>query len=172
MSSARGTLPEHATTSIACAASIARRASCRSPPRRLRKPRDGGAITPIAGTPTRPNGIALSLDERTLFVTGTDGLRRFDLAVDGSIVAGPFDVAAVTGGLDGLGLDCAGNLYVTGNDRVTVLDPTLTRIGELAATGATNVAFGSADGRTIFVTYLGTPPGLRSAHLNVPGLPY
>lgn len=132
----------------------------------------GGVATPIDGAPARPNGITLSRDERTLFISGTDGLRRFDLAADGSIAAGPFDVPAVSGGLDGLGLDCAGNLYVTGNDRVVILDSALARIGELGAVGATNVAFGGADGRTLFVTRLGTPPGLLSASLNVPGLPY
>ena len=131
-----------------------------------------GAVSAIDGAPTRPNGIALSRDERTLYVTGTNGMRRFDLAADGTIAAGPFDVGAVSGGLDGLGRDCAGNLYVTGNDRVVVLDESLARVGELSATGATNVAFGGADQRTLYVTQLGTPPGLLSARMNVPGAAY
>lgn len=132
----------------------------------------GGAPAPIPGTPSRPNGIALSIDERTLFVTGTDGLRRYDLAGDGSIAAGPFEVTAITGGLDGLGMDCAGNLYVTGGDRVRVLDRELELVGELSAPGATNVAFGGADRRTVYVTTLGGSAGLYAATLNVPGLPY
>jgi gluconolactonase len=132
----------------------------------------GGAPEPIPGTPSRPNGIALSLDERTLFVTGTDGLRRYELSADGSIAAGPFDVPAVSGGLDGLGLDCAGNLYVTGGDRVRVLDRELRFVGELPAPGATNVAFGGDDRRTLYVTTLGSQAGLLSARLGVPGLPY
>ena len=132
----------------------------------------GGAPVPIPGTPSRPNGVALSIDERTLFVSGTDGLRRYELAEDGSISAGPFDVSAITGGLDGLGVDCAGNLYVTGGDRVRVLDRDLELVGELSAPGATNVAFGGADRRTLYVTTLGGSAGVYSASVSVPGLPY
>ncbi|MBX3275634.1 MAG: SMP-30/gluconolactonase/LRE family protein [Sandaracinaceae bacterium] len=131
----------------------------------------GGAPEPIAGTPSRPNGIALSLDERALFVTGTNGMRRYVLDASGAIVEGPLDVAAVSGGLDGLGRDCAGNLYVTGGERVRVLGPDLTLLGELAAPGATNVAFGGDDRRTLYVTALGAGAGLLRARLNVPGLP-
>lgn len=131
-----------------------------------------GAVEVIPGTPDRPNGIALTADERTLFVTGTDGLRRYDLNEDGTLASGAMNVDAVSGGLDGLGLDCAGNLYVTGNDEVVVLDPALTRIGALAAPGATNVAFGGDDRRTLFVTALGASAGLSSVTLNVPGYPH
>lgn len=130
-----------------------------------------GVVHEIDGAPSKPNGVALSLDERTLFVTGTDGMRRYSLGEDGAIVEGPFAVGSVSGGLDGLGRDCAGNLYVTGGDRVVVLDRALARIGELSAPGATNVAFGGDDMRTIYVTALGGSVGVYSARLNVPGLP-
>jgi gluconolactonase len=131
-----------------------------------------GTVTAIAGAPSRPNGVALSRDEGTLFVAGTDGLRRFQLAADGSIASGPTNVPAASGGGDGLGVDCAGNLYVTGNNRVLVLDAALARVGELAAPGATNVAFGGADQRTLYVTAGGNPPAVLSARVNVPGRPY
>jgi gluconolactonase len=130
-----------------------------------------GNVTVIPGAPNKPNGVALSLDDRTLFVTGTDGMRRYRLAADGSIESGPENVAAVSGGLDGLGRDCAGNLYVTGGDQVVVLDRSLNRVGALAAPGATNIAFGGDDGRTLYVTTLGAARGVFSARLNVPGLP-
>ncbi|MCB9596060.1 MAG: SMP-30/gluconolactonase/LRE family protein [Sandaracinaceae bacterium] len=131
-----------------------------------------GTIEAIPGTPDRPNGIALTRDERALFVTGTDGLRRYDLNADGTLASAAMNVPAVSGGLDGLGLDCAGNLYVAGGDAVTVLDPSLTEIGVLPAPGATNVAFGGDDRRTLYVTALGASAGLSSVTLNVPGYPH
>jgi gluconolactonase len=88
------------------------------------------------------------------------------------IVSGPDPVAAISGGVDGLGRDCAGNLYVTNNGNVVVLDRSDRSVGSLSANGATNVAFGGSDRRTLYVTSLGDPPALRSAVLDVPGLPY
>ncbi|MBX3247556.1 MAG: SMP-30/gluconolactonase/LRE family protein [Myxococcales bacterium] len=131
-----------------------------------------GSVTPIDGAPNKPNGVTLSLDESSLFISGQNGLRRFDLGADGAVVGRGMNVPAVSGGLDGMGLDCAGNLYVTGGGRVTVLNPALERIGQLDAPGATNVAFGGEDGRTLYVTALGDDPGLYHVRLNVPGLPY
>lgn len=131
-----------------------------------------GTVDVIPDPPSRPNGVLLTRDERTLFVTGTDGMRRYELDAEGAIAAGPMNVDAVSGGLDGLGLDCAGNLYVTGGGVVTVLDPAFAPIGTLAAPGATNVAFGGEDRRTLYVTSLGDDAGLRSARLNVPGYPF
>lgn len=131
-----------------------------------------GNVTPIPGAPNKPNGVALSLDERTLFVTGTNGMRRYTLADDGSISGGAVSVDAVAGrGLDGIGRDCAGNLYLTGADEVVVLNRELRRVGTLAAPGATNAAFGGPDRRTLFVTALGDSRGVYSVRLNVPGLP-
>jgi gluconolactonase len=119
----------------------------------------------------QPNGIALSLDERTLWVGSETGLFRFALAPDGSVSGSRTPVPAISGGVDGLGRDCAGDLYVTGDDRVVVLDPSERVIGVLTVPGATNVAFGGSDRRTLYVTALGNPPVLWSAKLDVPGLP-
>ena len=140
--------------------------------RRAYRVEPDGTIHEIPDPPDRPNGVTLTADERTLFISGTDGLRRYELDADGAVTAGPMNVDAVSGGLDGLGLDCAGNLYVTGGDQVVVLDPSLSRVGSLSAPGATNVAFGGADRRTLYVTTLGSEAGLLSATLNVPGYPY
>lgn len=125
----------------------------------------------IDATLDQPNGIALSLDERTLWVGSKTGLFRFALAPDGSVSGSRTPVPAISGGVDGLGRDCAGDLYVASNDRVLVLDPSERVIGELTVPGATNVAFGGADRRTLYVTALGNPPALWSAKLDVPGLP-
>ena len=126
----------------------------------------------IPGTPDHPNGITITRDERALFITGTDGLVRYDLDATGAVASSPMTIGTVAGGLDGMGIDCAGNLYVAGGDRVTVLAPDLSILGSLDAAGATNVAFGGTERRTIFITSLGSDPGLRSAELNVVGYPF
>jgi gluconolactonase len=125
----------------------------------------------IDATLSQPNGIALSLDERTLWVGGEGGLFRFPLAPDGSVSGPRATVTAISGAVDGLGRDCAGDLYVAGSDRVVVLDPNERVLGTLKVTGSTNVAFGGADRRTLYVTAQGNPPALWSAKLDVPGLP-
>lgn len=130
-----------------------------------------GVLEVIADDLSQPNGIALSLDERTLYLGHSGGLVRYPLDESGAIVGARTSVAAITRGVDGLGRDCAGDLYVTTNGTVVVLRADDTELGRLDAPGATNVAFGGTDGRTLYVTSLGDPPRLRSATLPVIGLP-
>ncbi len=130
-----------------------------------------GVLDVIADDLTQPNGIALSLDERTLYVGHAGGLVRYPLDEDGAIAGVRTSVAAITSGVDGLGRDCAGDLYVTSNGEVVILLPDASVHGRLRAAGATNVAFGGSDRRTLYVTSLGDPPTLRSANLDVVGLP-
>ena len=130
-----------------------------------------GVLEVIAEDLTQPNGIALSLDERTLYLGHSGGLVRYPLDEDGAIAGTRTSIAAITRGVDGLGRDCAGDLYVTTNGSVVVLRADGTELGRLDAPGATNVAFGGLDGRTLYVTSLGDPPRLRTATLDVVGFP-
>lgn len=131
----------------------------------------GGTLEVIAADLSQPNGIALSLDERTLFVGHGGGLVRYPLDAAGAVSGPRAPFGSLSGGVDGLGRDCAGDLYVTNRDAVVVLDPSGAELGRLPAVGATNVAFGGADGRTLYVTALGDPPALYMARLEVAGLP-
>jgi len=130
-----------------------------------------GRVSPIMGHPADPNGITISADETALFITGTNGLTRHAVASDGTVGMGK-RVDGVADG-DGMVVDCAGNLYVTSNSSVLVLDPTLTPYPDrIAAPGATNVAFGGPNRTTLFITSLSEPEVVRSVELNVPGFPY
>ena len=134
-----------------------------------------GELSVIEGSPDKPNGVALSLDERSLFVGGSSGLLRFQLTDDGEARQPGERVADIYSGVDGLGRDCDGRLYVTSGSEVVVVDPDGRRVGAIPAPGGeqlTNVAFGGPEGRTLFVTSLGSVPALLRAELPVTGHPY
>lgn len=120
-----------------------------------------------------PNGVTLSLAEDYLYVAASTG-RRYPVMSDGTLGAGA-DYAPLDGG-DGLAVDCAGNLYVAKSNQpnVVVYKPDGSMIGQVTADvqAVTNVAFGGADGKTLYVTGLGNNKGLFQLPLNIPGRPY
>lgn len=131
--------------------------------------------------PENPNGIAVSLDKTKLFIGGVNGLYRYELAENGLTKGSGTLIKTATlsdkTGIDGLGRDCAGNLYVTAHDEkaVVVLGPEGQELGKIvvpSAGGVTNVAFGGADRKTLFITSLGATPQIHQVTLNVTGLPY
>lgn len=74
-----------------------------------------GALTLLATDFDRPNGIAFSPDERTLYVADTarHHVRAFDVAPDGSLGAGRiFAEMRESGRPDGMKVDRDGRLYV------------------------------------------------------------
>jgi gluconolactonase len=132
-----------------------------------------GEVTPITTTNATPNGIALSPDGSKLYVAGDTEIQVFTLNSDGSIMGNGATFAAVSG-VDGMTVDCAGNLYATvhAQGKISVYEPTGTPIGDLAVgSNVTNVAFGGADMTTLYITTYSTKE-VRSVTLEVPGLPY
>ena len=134
--------------------------------------------TVIDATRSEPNGVTLSADELTLYVSGTDGILSYPVLADGSITPGSgARLMRFSGAADGLGMDCAGNLYATSGKRIVVLSPNGVEIGSISVSQAesvTNVAFGGPQRKTLFITSMGTgnQRGVFQAELNVPGLPY
>ncbi|GAB4010439.1 SMP-30/gluconolactonase/LRE family protein [Spirosoma migulaei] len=127
-----------------------------------------GTVSIVVGDLTRPNGIALSPDEKILFVAQSDPMRpvvmAYPLQPDGSvgkgrIVFGPEQMKKqnLDGGFDGMKVDRDGNLWVTGGGGVLVLAPTQGTgpydfLGHLKIGGATaNCAWGD-DGSTLYIT--------------------
>jgi len=135
----------------------------------------GGQATPISSDNfSNPNGVTLSLAEDYLYVAADSG-KRYPVMADGSLGAGA-DFAAVSGG-DGMTIDCAGNLYVAkaNTQTVVVYKPDGNMIGTIMVPevqAATNVAFGGADHKTLYITGLGNSKGLFQLAMNVPGRPY
>jgi gluconolactonase len=144
-----------------------------------------GATEPIVVDAGRsnPNGVTLSLDETSLYVTDGQGLWRYPVSADGSTgTATRIAQSAVGGGGDGMAIDCAGNLYVALNQSVVVVNPSGsgTSLGTIAMTAsqaATNVAFGGTDHKTLYVSGLGngmgsSSMGLFRADMPLPGMPF
>ena len=118
-----------------------------------------------------PNGMLLTLDENTLYVTHPNGMVQYPLNADGS-VGGGSPVNGMPGG-DGMGMDCAGNIYMTGGNAVVVYSPDMTEIDSIdLPENSTNVAFGGPERKTLFITTLGNTARAYSIELNVPGKPY
>lgn len=138
---------------------------------RLRPPLGGSETLEAAlieGGLDKPNGIALSPDERTLYVgSAASEIWKYTVAEDGS-VSGRTKFAD-TGPSDGLTVDCAGNLYVT-SGTVEVFAPSGMKLGDIVtAEGPSNVAFGGPEAKTLYIT---ARTGLYSIALQVPGWPY
>jgi gluconolactonase len=132
----------------------------------------------IDATRSEPNGVTLSIDEHTLYVSGSDGIFSYPIGDDGDIAAGSgARIAGFSGSSDGLGIDCAGNLYATSETRVAVLSHAGVEIASIPVNDAesvTNVAFGGPEHKTLFITSMGTGDhrGVFRVELGVPGMPY
>ncbi len=105
-----------------------------------------------------PNGLAFSPDEKVLYVADTekDCLRAFDVKEDGSLANDRVFIRTERPerlGADGIKVDVKGNVYITAYDGVWIVSPKgehleTIRMEERPA----NLAFGDADGRTLYVT--------------------
>jgi gluconolactonase len=126
-----------------------------------------GKVTLLGGdrdTPNAaPNGITLSPDERHLYVTaGLNRTMRYDILDDDTVANGR---TFVSHGTDGMRVDTKGNLYTTSGGppgEIRIWSPQGKALGVLhmpQPTGeprprvcATNLAFGDADNRGLYIT--------------------
>ena len=112
-----------------------------------------------------------------------NGFKKFSVMSDGSLGAGSDFVPGVGG--DGMVVDCAGDVFVAGGNTNTVrvyspagaLLTTIQLTSPISSTmpgTTTNVAFGGADRKTLYITAQGTEGqrGVYSIAMSVPGFPY
>jgi len=98
------------------------------------------------------NGIMLSPDEKTMYVTNTDdGIIAYDVQPDNTIRnRRPF--AKPEGGQDGLAIDAAGRVYICSNLGVQVYSPKGEHLGLIPTPrGTTTLAFAGKDKKTLYV---------------------
>src|SRR6266700_1288496 len=109
---------------------------------------------------TGPNGIAFSPDERYLYVGDWDEKKkvvmRYEVQPDGSVRNGKlfFDMTKALGedAIDGMKIDKAGNLYVSGPGGLWILSPEGKHLGTIIPPKHPhNFAWGDADGKTLYI---------------------
>jgi len=121
---------------------------------------------------SRPNGILLSLDENTLIVgdVGNKQIHTFALGADGSVMTGTDKLfaTAMNDTVDGMCMDCAGNVYAATVKGIEVYSPTGSYIGLVPTGDSSNCTFGGADRKTLFTT---SRSAVQAVSLGIPGLP-
>ncbi len=133
-----------------------------------------GELQLLNADQTRPNGIALSPDDLTLYVANSDENQmiwyEYDILERG--LSEPrifYDVTDQpgTGVPDGMTVDLAGNIFATGPGGVWVFSPDGTHLGTIQPDEVpANVAWGD-DGYTLYMT---ARSGLYRIQLNTEGL--
>lgn len=117
-------------------------------------PADGSVRLGYSGM-NRPNGLALSPDEKTLYVTDTEAMQVLAFPVqEGGSLGEPKVFGRLDGsGADGMKVDTTGNVYVTGPRGIWIWDGQGEWIGHLKTPeNPANCAFGGTDSKTMFIT--------------------
>jgi gluconolactonase len=119
-----------------------------------------GDLELLSSEQSRPNGLAFSPDENTLYVANCDGEQAvwmaYDVSLDGlsnaRVLAEANTRRPETGCPDGLKVDRQGNVFATGPGGVWIIAPDGTHLGTIAPTeNPANVGWGE-DGRTLYMT--------------------
>jgi len=125
----------------------------------------------------RPNGVALSPDQKILYVAferPPAGIKpyveKYFLKDDGTLAEhSHFAELEIDASPDGVEVDKAGNVYVANKAGVTVFKADGKKIGNVAIPEQpTGIAFGGTDLKTLYVTTQGTK--IYSVKVNVTGI--
>ena len=103
------------------------------------------------GQDLRTNGIVLSPDEKTLYVTNQGTLAALDVQPGGSLTNQREFVKLEGGGGDGSTVDKDGRIYVTGGAGVNVISPDGKYLGAIPTPrNVISLAFSGADRKTLY----------------------
>src|SRR5437667_454245 len=135
-----------------------------------------GKITLVSKDLTGPNGLAFSPDEKFFYVDNWDDHRkiimRYEVNADGTLKNGKvfFDMtsAGTEDALDGMKIDKAGNLYVSGPGGLWIRSPEGKHHGTIIPPKHPhNFAWGDNDGKTLYIC---ARSGLYRMRLNIEGI--
>jgi gluconolactonase len=139
--------------------------------------------TSSLGDNIRSNGIMLSPDETTLYVTNGNVVLAFDIKPDGT-VTNRRDFATLEAGAngDGMAIDAAGRLYVTSGPGIQVFGADGKALGLIPTPrNAISVAFAGTDKKILYIVGSGalgpdgqefrTPDGVRNNAKTIYRLP-
>ena len=124
-----------------------------------------GALTVAADTLDKPNGLAFSPDEQTLYVADSGANQELGsfypdrphhilaFTVAGARLVDERLVAVIAPGCpDGLKVDAAGRIYSSSSSGVQVFSPAGVLLGEITLPGAVNFTFGGPRRDVLFIT--------------------
>lgn len=121
-----------------------------------------GECTRVADDFVCPNGLALSLDEKKLYIADSGGtryasgehhMRVFDVSPDGTLSGGDVFAECTVGVFDGFRLDNKGRIWTSAGDGVHCYDPDGTLIGKVfMPEKVSNLCFGGLKRNRLFVT--------------------
>ena len=119
-----------------------------------------GKLQPIIKDLTRPNGIAFSPDEKTLYISNSDPKHkvwmRYEVAGDGTVKNGKVFADATqekdSGNPDGMKIDLRGNIYGAGPGGIWVFSASGKHLGTIKLPEIpSNCAWGG-DGKSLYIT--------------------
>ena len=124
-----------------------------------------------------PNGIALSPDQKTLYVTNAPAKRQifaYQVQADDTAAKNPRVLIDLTGeqglgGPDGVRVDRKGNVYAAATGGVWIISPDGKRLGKIPAPEGirfANLAFGDPDSKTLYVV---SAKNLWRIRVKIPG---
>jgi len=142
-----------------------------------------GVVSTVEDKNIRSNGIMLSPDGRTLYVTNNTEVLAFQVRPDGT-TQGRRVFGSLNGdnGGDGMAIDAAGRLYVTAAAGVHVLSPTGLHVGLIPTPRRPiSLAFSGTDKKMLYVAMTGavgpdgkewtTPEGIRNTGMTIYRIP-
>ncbi|OFW42416.1 MAG: hypothetical protein A3J29_23345 [Acidobacteria bacterium RIFCSPLOWO2_12_FULL_67_14b] len=138
---------------------------------------DLGSMSLIIDDMVRPNGLAFSPDENTLYVADSRRrhVRAYDMLPNGTVAKETSRVFTDLGGPepgvpDGIKADTAGNLYSGGGGGLYIIDSRGRKLGRIVhgQPATTNVAFGGDDWKTLYFT---SRNALHSVNVKIAGVP-
>ena len=110
-----------------------------------------GKIT-LVGVNLRTNGIVLSPDDKTLYVTNGMTIWAASVQADGTLANWHEFSALAAPGADGLAVDSTGRLYVSGGNDIKVISPQGMPLGLIPTPRATiSVGFSGPDKKTLYI---------------------
>jgi len=122
---------------------------------------DTGKVTLAVDDFERPNGLAFSPDESSLYIVDTGAthrkegprhIRRFDVKPNGTLAGGDVFASCTAGLFDGIRVDEAGRLWTSAEDGVHCYDPDGTLLGKvLVPEVAANLVFGGIKRNRLFI---------------------
>lgn len=134
-----------------------------------------GKLQLLDQTFDRPNGLAFTPDEKYLYVNDTHRkiIVRFEVEPDDTITHGKVFIDMnsdeAPGGPDGMKVDQKGNVYCTGPGGLWIMSSEGRHLGTILMSELpANLAFGGADGRTLFLA--ARTGSLFRIPLKIPGI--